>query len=233
MTSTTEKSAFLQGVVAGAPFFLVAAPFALLFGVIATEAGLGTAETMGFSLVVIAGSAQFTAVQLMTENAPIWVILAAALAVNLRMAMYSASLQPYLGTAPLWQRALAAYVNLDQSYIVSIANYEARPDWSVAARMAFFFGSVVIIVPTWYAFTLIGALTGEAIPDSWGLDFAMPLLFLAMVGPMLRTLAHLAAALTSIVVALALGFLPSGTAVLFAALAAMVVGAEVERRRGR
>ena len=233
MTATTTKSAFRKGLVAGLPFFFVAAPFSTLFGVLATEAGLDLWATMGFTVIVIAGSSQFTAVQLMSEATPLWLVIAASLAVNLRMAMYSASLQPYLGAAPLWQRALVSYVNFDQSFAVSVAEYEARPAMTVPDRFAFFMGSVAVIWPAWYAFTLIGALAGSAIPDSWALDFVMPVLFLALVGPMLKTLAHLGAALTSVVVALMLGGLPSGTGLLVAAAAAMAVGAEIERRMGR
>ena len=70
MSSTTAKSAYREGVWAGAPFFFVAAPFSVLFGVLATEAGLSFVEVMGMTVIVIAGSAQFTAVQLMTEAAP-------------------------------------------------------------------------------------------------------------------------------------------------------------------
>ena len=70
------------------------------------DAGLTLAQTIGFTVLVIAGAAQFAAVQLMLDNAAIGFVLLAALAVNLRMAMYSAALVPYLGSAPLWQRAL-------------------------------------------------------------------------------------------------------------------------------
>ena len=233
MSSTTAKSAFWQGLRAGAPFLLVVVPFAVLFGVVATEAGLNIAEVMGFSVLVIAGAAQFTAIQLMIENAPVWTVLAASLGVNLRMAMYSASLQPHLGSAPLWQRAFIAYTNFDQSYAVSIVKYEEAPEWSVPRKAAYFCGAVSVIMPSWYAFTFVGAMTGEAIPDSLALDFAMPILFLAMVAPMLKTLAHLAAAIASVGFALLLAFLPSGIGLLFAALAAMAVGAEVERRMRR
>ena len=121
MAFTTSKSAYREGVVAGLPFTVFVIPFATLFGVVATEAGLDVAQTMGFSVLVIAGASQFTAIQLMTENAPVWVVLAAALAVNLRMAMYSASLQPHLGALPFGRRAIVAYCNLDQSFAVSIA----------------------------------------------------------------------------------------------------------------
>lgn len=230
MRSTTTKTAFREGVVAGLPFTVFAIPFATLFGVVATEAGLDIAQTMGFSLLVIAGASQFTAVQLMTENAPVWVVLAAALAVNLRMAMYSASLQPHLGALAFRKRAIVAYCNVDQSFAVGMAKFEADPDMGLGEKFWFFVGSVLPVMPLWVIFTWVGAVAGAAIPEEWALDFAMPILFLALVGPMLRTLAHVAAAATSVVVALVLAGLPSGFGVLLAGLAAMAVGAEVERR---
>ena len=108
MAAEDTMSSFWRGLRDGLPFLIVVGPFAMLFGVLATEAGLAIHETMGFSVVVIAGAAQFTALQLMNENAPTLVIIASALAVNLRMAMYSASITPHLGQLPLWKRAIAA-----------------------------------------------------------------------------------------------------------------------------
>ena len=227
MASTTSKT-YWRGVRDGAPFLLVVGPFGLLFGVVATEAGLSLAQTMGFSVLVIAGASQFAALQLMVENAPVLMVLATALAVNLRMAMYSASLTPHLGRAPLWQRALVAYFNVDQSYAVSIARYERQPDMPLPAKVVYFFGVITPICPLWYVFTLVGALAGEAIPPGFALDFAVPITFLALIAPMLKTLAHLAAAVTSAVLALAFAGLPSGLGLLLAAAAAMAVGAAVE-----
>lgn len=233
MPTATRKSAFYQGVMAGLPFTVFAIPFAILFGVVATEAGLEVAQTMGFSVLVIAGASQFTAIQLMTENAPIWVVLAAALAVNLRMAMYSASLQPHLGALPFWKRAIVAYCNVDQSFAVGSAKYEAEPDMTLSEKFAFFIGAITLIMPLWVICTWVGAVAGKSIPEAMALDFAMPILFLALVGPMLRTLAHVSAAATSVAVALALAWLPSGFGVLISGLVAMAVGAEVERRMAR
>ena len=230
-TSTAKKpakSAYWAGVRDGLPFILMAAPFALLFGVVATDAGLSVGQAMGFSVLVIAGASQFAAVQMITENAGIAFVLLAALAVNLRMAMYSASLVPYLGTAPLWQRALVSYLNFDQTYITSVSRYEARPEMSVPDRISYFFGVATPITPLWIAMTLVGILAGAAIPDAWALDFIMPIMFLAMVAPMMKSLAHIAAAAVSIIVALALISLPSGTGLLIAAAAAMLTGAIVE-----
>lgn len=230
-TSTAKapaKSAYWAGVRDGAPFILMAIPFATLFGVIATDAGLTLAQAMGFTILVIAGAAQFAAIQLMVENASIAFVLLAALAVNLRMAMYSASLVPYLGSAPLWQRAFIAYLNFDQTYITSVARYEARPDMSVSDRVSYFLGVATPITPFWFGMTLVGVVAGQAIPDAWALDFIMPIMFLAMVAPMLKSLAHVAAAAVSVAVALALVDLPAGTGLLIAAGAAMLTGAFAE-----
>ncbi len=232
MVSTTENSSFRAGFLAGLPFLLIGVPFAILFGVVATEAGLSISETVSFSLVVIAGASQFTAIQLMTESAPVWIVLVAALAVNLRMAMYSASLQPHLGGASFPQRAFAAYINVDASYALGIQKFEDVPNWSVRDKFFFFCGTMVLMFPLWVIGTWVGAVTGDALPDQLELDFAMPIMFLALVAPMVKSLAHLAAAITSVTGALLLAFLPSGIGLLLAGFAAMAVGAEIERRRG-
>lgn len=228
MSPATAKSAYLSGISDGWPIIFVAAPFAILFGVVATEAGLSLAQAMGFSIVVIAGAAQFAAVQLMVDNASMALVLLASLAVNLRMAMYSAALVPHLGAAPLWQRSLIAYMNFDQTYVISIARYEKEPGMSVAHRVAFFFGAATPIVPVWISMTAVGALVGTAIPAEYALDFALPITFLALIGPMLRTVAHVAAATASVIVGLVLVGLPSGTGLLVAAVVAMVTGVIVE-----
>ncbi|MCO8143995.1 AzlC family ABC transporter permease [Rhodovulum tesquicola] len=232
MSASIVRSAYWTGVRHGAPFVLVIMPFGLLFGVVGTEAGLNIAEVLGFSILVIAGAAQFTAVQLMVDQAPTVLVLVTALAVNLRMAMYSAALTPHLGAAPLWQRALAAYFLVDQTFALAQARFESRPEMSLRERLAYYAGSITPVCPMWYVATLVGALAGQAIPPEFALDFAVPITFLAMVAPALRTLAHVAAAATSVGVALTLAFLPYQAGVLIAGLVAMMVGAQVELRMG-
>ncbi len=228
MTVSIAPNAFRLGIRDGSPFLLVVIPFALLFGVVSREAGLDVTQALAFSVVVIAGAAQFTALQLMTEQAPLLIVLATALAVNLRMAMYSASLTPHLGAAPLWQRALVAYFLVDQTYACAIARFELNPGWGLSQKLAYFFGAVLPVCPLWYVCTVAGALLGSAIPGWLALDFAVPITFLALIAPMLRTVAHLSAAAVSIVLALGLSFMPYNLGVLVAALAAMITGAQVE-----
>ncbi|WJY22784.1 AzlC family ABC transporter permease [Fontisubflavum oceani] len=230
MFSTSSKSAYWEGFLASLPFLLVVAPFGGVFGVVGTEAGLNLAEVMGFSILVIAGAAQFTALQLMTENAPTLVILASALAVNLRMAMYSASLVPHLNGAPLWQRALVSYLVFDQNYALSVQEYETRPERPTAVKIAFFFGTATAVAPVWILSTYLGAVIGALIPPAFALDFAVPIAFLALIGPALRTIAHVAAALTSVALSIAFAPVPYNLGLILAAAIAMMIGAEIERR---
>ena len=229
MQAASSKSAYLRGILTCAPFVLMAAPFGMLFGVVGAEAGLSLAQVMAFSTVVIAGAAQFTAVQLMTEAAPVVLVVFSALAVNLRMVMYSAALQPHLRGAPVWQRILIAYTNFDNTYAIASQEYETRPA-SASENAWFFLGASTPMVPTWIIATYLGAVLGNQIPEAFALDFAMPVLFLSLVGPALRSLAHIGAALTAVVLSLAFAWLPFNLGLIVAALPAMAIGAELERR---
>jgi len=230
MASTTSKSAFLRGLSHGGPFIIIILPFGLLFGVVGTEAGLNLAEVMGFSFLVIAGASQFAAVQLMTENVPTLIVILTALTVNLRMAMYSASIAPYLQDVPMWKRALMSYGLVDQTYALGVAEFEDKPTLGTAERIAYFTGTGLPIFVLWYISTYAGAAFGARIPPEFALDFAVPISFLALVAPALKTLAHVAAALTSIILAIALAFVPFGLGLIIAAMIAMCVGAFVETK---
>lgn len=228
MARTSLKTNFLRGFRHGAPFALVIGPLGMLFGVIGTEAGLNIAEVMTLTFFVAAGASQIAAVGVMQENAPVLIVLATALAVNLRMAMYSAALMPYLGAAPLWKRALAAYFLFDPSYALSHVEYEKKPNTSVNMKLAYYAGTAALSTPAWYVMTLAGALLGTRLPNFIALDFALPITFLAVVAPALKTLAHVAAAVTSVVAALALSWLPFSSGLLVAAAIAMAAGAATE-----
>ena len=99
---------------------------------------------------------------------------------------------------------------------------------TLGERVQYFFGVATPITPFWFAMTYVGIVAGQAIPDAWALDFIMPIMFLAMVAPMVKSLAQVAAAAVSGSVGLALGGMPAGTGWLFAAGAAMLTGALVE-----
>lgn len=221
-------STFWRGFLDCSPFILVVAPFGLLFGVVANEAGLNLLETMSMTFLVIAGASQFTALALLNDHAPTLIVIIASLTVNLRMAMYSAALVPHLGKASLGSRLLASYFMVDQTFAVSIKKYEKEPQWSMREKLAYYFGCVTSICPFWYGFSLVGALVGQTIPKSYSLDFAIPICFIALIAPAMRSLPHVAAALVSVTMAILLSWMPYNLWLLVAALVAMMVGARTE-----
>lgn len=234
----TPAQAFRHGMIQSLPFLLVLVPFGLLFGVVASEAGLKLPQVLGFSVLVLAGASQFTAVQLMTEHSPALIVIVTAIAVNLRMAMYSASMVPWLGGASPRQKGLIAYLLIDQTFAMSIQHYEKHPRLSMPQRVGYFMGAAAGCCIPWAVATAAGHMLGRAIPSGLALDFALPITFLAMIGPMLRTPAHVVAALVSIVASLVFAFLPTGMGLFIAAPLAMLAGAGVEswtdrRREGR
>lgn len=220
---------FRTGFLDGLPFLLVAVPFAILFGVAATEAGLSLIQTMSMTTLVIAGAAQFTALVLLQENAPTLIVIATALAVNLRMAMYAAAMAPYLGGASRGRQLLLAYFNIDQTFALSSVRFPREPDWTLTDRFAYFCGAGSALMPFWIAFSYVGAVTGSAIPPEASLDFALPICFIAIIGPMLRTIPHVVAALVSVAATLALAWVPFSLGLILAAILAMICGAATER----
>jgi predicted branched-subunit amino acid permease len=235
--ATFPLSAFWRGLRDGSPFMVVIIPFSVLFGVVARDAGLDLLQVFAMSAIVIAGAAQFTALSLLTEGAPVFVALLGGLAVNLRMAMYSAALVPHVGQASLWQRVVMAYVMVDQVYAVAVQTYAREPAMPLPEKVAYYFGNIMSILPLWYAGTIAGAVMGKAIPASLSPDFAVPVCFIALLAPLLRGLPNLVAAGTSIVAAIVFSGVPWNFGLILAAICAMVAGAQTElairRRRTR
>lgn len=229
MAKSFNLSSFWQGYLACAPFILVVAPFGLLFGVVATEAGFNLTETMTMTVLVIAGAAQFTAIALLQEQAPTIVIILASLAVNLRMAMYSLALVPHIGKAARGTRLLAAYFLVDQVYAVSANRFDHGQSMTIQEKTSYLFGTAAAVAPFWYGFTLLGALVGESIPAHYSVDFALPVCFISMFAPLMRSLPHLAAVLVSIVLSLLFYWMPYNLGLLVAALLAMSAAVQVER----
>lgn len=230
-------AALRRGVLASLPVQLAVGPFGLIFGALSVKAGLDLVQTMGMTAAVVAGASQLAAVQLMAEGAPALLAIATGAVINLRMAMYSASIAQYWTGASLRARLAAAFLLHDQAYALSLRRYLAHPHDSLADRLGFFFGVGCATVAVWLGFSLAGALLGARLPEAWALEFAVPITFLAVIAPLLRQPAHLAAAGAASAGALAFGFLPLNLGLLAGAGLGVAAGASVEaaqaRRAGR
>jgi 4-azaleucine resistance transporter AzlC len=183
------------------------------------------------SLFVFAGSSQFIALNLLAGGAALPVILLTTFVVNLRHALYSATLLPHVaGLRQRWRVPLAFWLT-DETFAVVQLRY-AAPDLSPHKHW-YYLGSCLAMYGNWFLCTLIGVVLGRSIPrlEHMGLEFAMAATFTGIVVPMLKSLPMLGAALAAAAVALVARGLPYKLGLVLAALAGVVVGVLLEELR--
>ncbi|SEO24697.1 4-azaleucine resistance probable transporter AzlC [Halogranum amylolyticum] len=218
---------FSTGVRDSLPLLLGIVPFALVAGVAAADAGLSTLQALGMSVFVFAGASQLAALDLIGSNAPLAVVVLTAAVINLRMLMYSASIAPHFRAAAGRMRAMLAYFLTDQAFALTVARY----DHDDTGQRWYYLGVSLALWSVWQVGTVVGVVVGTGVPDEWGLEFAVPLVFLALLVPALKSRESLAAGVAAGVVAVAGAGLPFNLGLILAAVVGVAVGMFTEARR--
>ena len=232
-TASTRRLELLRGCRDELPILLGVAPFGMIYGVLALAAGLPPATAQAMSSVVFAGSAQFIAAQLVHGGSPAVVVVLTVAVVNLRHALYSASVAPYVKHLSAGWKALLAYLLTDEAYAVAIGRYlrdgeRAQPS---PHRHWYFLGAGLTLWGCWQVSTAVGVFLGGRVPASWSLDFTLPLTFIALVVPALRDRAAVAAAAAAGLLGVLGAGLPYKLGLLVAAVAGIATGLVVPPRR--
>jgi 4-azaleucine resistance transporter AzlC len=220
---------FWAGVRAEFPLLIGVFPFGLIYGVLALSSGLSAPTAQMMSSIVFAGSSQFIAAQLIHESAPGLVLILTIAVVNLRHMLYSASLAPYLSSLSTRWKVLLSYLLTDEAYAPSVIHYEK--EGITPYGHWFLLGAGFSLWFIWQTGTAVGIFLGSAIPESWSLDFALPLTFIAMVMPVLKNRPSILAALSAGIVALLAYSLPYKLGLILAALIGIAVGTLLENRK--
>ena len=227
----TASGAFREGALEVLPIVAGIIPFGLVAGAAAVDAGLGTEGAMALSVLVFAGASQLAAIDLLARDATLPIILLTVGVINLRMAMYSASLAPRLADVPLVGRLAAAYPLVDQAYALTIMRVDRAP--ARPHRLAYYAGVAVPLWVNWQVMTFLGAVLGSTIPAWLPLEATIPLVFLAMLVPAVTDRATLAAAAVSGSVATLAAGLPNNTGLLVGAFSGIAAGTLVALRTER
>ena len=216
---------FRRGVWAMAPLWLGVIPFALVYAVLARDAGLSVVETQALSVLVFAGSAQVSAVGLFGAGAAALEIVSTTLLLNVRHVLYGLSLGRRIPLAGP-RRPVAAYFLTDEAFGVVVASGERT--------FAFLLGAELSLFAAWNLSTLGGAIAGATIadPGRLGIDLVFPLAFLALLVPLVRTRVELLVAVVSGALAFSLARdLPGGLPILVTGVVGSVLGAALTRGR--
>ena len=220
---------FLTGVRDTFPLIVGAIPFGIIFGTLSIAAGLSMAATLAMSAIVFAGSAQFIAVGLVAAGSGWPIIVLTTFVVNLRHALYSATLAPFVSKLPhRWQIPLAFWLT-DETFAV-VVDRCIRLNPPPGTRW-YFLGSALAMYINWQICTFLGVTLGQMLPDAaaWGLDFAMPVTFIGMTLPYLKNRAMVATTVVAGFSALLTFSMPHKLGLMAATLAGIAAGVLVEK----
>ncbi|HEY5467724.1 MAG TPA: AzlC family ABC transporter permease [Coriobacteriia bacterium] len=216
----SNTSRFLRGVRLGTPVFLGYMPLGMAFGLMAVAAGFTIAQATACSALAIAGAGQYLAIRMIAAGGLATTLIATGV-VNLRYLLFSATMAPHVSGVPRWQQGLLAFTLTDETFAINAADArEGRAD-----RFSML-GVGAVSWVGWTLGTLIGSLAGSAIgdPNAWGVGFALPAMFTALlVGQLTGKREYVAAGLAA-AAALALSlFVPRDWALVAAAVIAATV----------
>jgi 4-azaleucine resistance transporter AzlC len=227
MHSPSRRSEFLAGARAELPLLLGVAPFGLAVGAYTVEQGISSSAAMAMSTVIFGGASQLVAARLIAAGEAGVVVVLAVWLVNLRHMLYSAAIAPLLDDISARWRALIAYLLTDEAYVVGAGRYASRDD--APYRHWYVLGAGVALWVCWQITSAIGIAAGTAVPESWELEFALPLTFIAIIVPALRDRPAMAAAVVAACIATVGHIWPYSTGLFAAAVAGMTAGLALDR----
>ncbi len=214
LPSNTVRDALSVSVTVGA--------YGVAFGAASVAAGFSVLQSCLFSLLTFTGASQFAAIGVVASGGPAISAIATASMLGTRNALYGIQMAPILRVRGL-RRILSAHVTIDESTAVSLSQ---APRGLHAMRVGFWVTGLGVFV-FWNLFTLLGALGAKALgnPASWGLDAAVPAVFLGLVWPRLENNFLRLVAVISIAFAIVVTpLLPSGLPIIATASVAIVMG---------
>ncbi len=204
-------------------------PWGLVTGVAMVGSGLTPSQAVGMNLLVFSGTAQLGTLPLIIAGAPLWLIVATALAVNLRLIIFSAGIARNFEHLRAPARWGIGYLLVDGVFAICLEPLlrNDNPQW----RLGHYLAPSLWAWAVWQICGLAGILFAGAIPVSWSLEFMATIALLALLLAMAGTRPILVAALTGATVAVALHALPLRLGLLIGMLAGIAGGFAAERRQ--
>ncbi len=209
------------------PLMIGVFPFGIAFGILGTETGLSSLQTMLLSSIIFAGASQIVLVQLLSSSTPFSIILTTVGFINVRHVLYGISLSEYLIKLPLRWRLLLAYLITDESFAISYKRFSQRKQ----NRYMHFhlLGSGLTLWFFWQISTFLGIFVGHFIPESLNLEFAIPLSFIAIVATSIGKFSEFMVVILSAILTIILKDLPWNLWLVFSSLLAISIGVLISR----
>ncbi len=178
--TASSRREVLHGVRDAVPLYLAASPFGVVFGAAAVAAGYSISDAVFASASVFGGASQFVFIQVNGLGVPAWSVILAVFAVNFRHILYSAATGRRIAHFSILQKIAAFFLLTDLQFAACEVRAGARGDRPITA--AYYFGLGLPLYACWIFATFAGAYFGGFIkhPEQFGLDFILPIYFLAI-----------------------------------------------------
>ena len=166
----------------------------------------------------------------MTTGTAAAVIIITTFVVNLRHALYAATLAPHVRhLSQRWLLPLGFWLT-DEAFVVAVSRYD-KSDASPYKHW-YHLGAALFMYSNWIFCTLVGVFAGQYIhnPQSWGLDFAMIVTFIGILVPFIRDRPALISVLVAGVTAALTFSWPNKLGLIAAALFGVAAGVVAEAR---
>ena len=201
------------------------AAWGLMTGVAMIKSGMSVVEVLLMGLLVFAGSSQLAALPLIVAGAPMWVVLATTLCVNLRFMVFSVHLRAYVMHQGFWRRLASGYFTTDLTYVQFTKRFPHPANDAIGKRAeeAYLAGNSALGWLNWMAAGLLGIALANAIPVSWGLGFAGILALMGIMSSLATTRLRALAAVVAGSVAVVTYALPLKLNIMVAIVLAVAV----------
>lgn len=227
MSTASKPSTWLRAFLDMLPLTIAVAPWGLLCGSLAIQAGLDIWQAQAMSALVFAGAAQLSGVAMLGTATSAGPLLSTTFMISARHLLYSASLRRYVLTLPRLQRAALAFLLTDEMYALASAQLDKTqhfdPSYAIRSGFVFFLG--------WNIASAAGIALGQYPGiEALGLDFAIAATFIALLVPMIRCTATLVCVLSSLVLMLLGTYLQWSQALPIAVIGAMSIAYCVDKQ---
>lgn len=227
--SDRKRHYLLLGLRESAPTLIATGIWGFVTGIAMVKSGLSETYAALMTLFVYAGSAQLTALPLIESNAPLWLIFAAGMIVNLRFVIFGAALQPFFRHFSWRKRFVLGYITTDIAFVLFMSRFSNNKPVGRTQHLWYFLGIVIPNWLTWQTSSLSGVYLGSFIPESWGLGYAAILALMAVILPLLKTKPFVMCLVVAAFVAWAGQLLPLRLGLVAAVIAGVVAGVVTEQ----
>ena len=225
---------FQNGIKKALPVCIGMISVGISFGLTARQYGMTGLEAVMMSLIVVAGSSQFLAVNMLQQGTSPLIIVAGTFLINIRHLVMSTYVMNRLKGTPLYKKLLLAYVVCDESFSLFSLSRKQEDD------AAYLGGLNLAMHSSWVLGTLLGTLLMRVMPPRMmdALGIAIYATFISMLMPSLQKSLRVVTIVvfTAFVNTLLSQTMPGGTAIVLS----MPIGAgfgtllpEEKKEKGR